>query len=91
MEERKPGHYLPARDIDWTAGAGQPAGVFWLDGRCVMAAHGTAAEAHLLEAGAIAVATLRFDRDFLEGRRPGARIERVGIPLRRAGWRRAAS
>lgn len=71
MDQDSPRHYLPARDIDWTGGAGQPAGIYWLDGRCRMAAHGTPAEANLLAAGAIHIATLRFEPDFLEGRRPG--------------------
>lgn len=87
MDQLKPDHHLPAHDINWTEGAGQPTGIFWLDGRCVMATHGTAAEAHLLEAGAIAVATLRFGPDFIEGTRPGARVERTGVPLVRKAWR----
>jgi hypothetical protein len=34
-----PKYEHPIYDINWTAGAGQPAGMYWLDGRILMAAH----------------------------------------------------
>lgn len=61
-----PGFEYYQDDINWTAGAGQPAGIFWLGGRCVLAAHGSAAEERLLGVGAVLVATLRFEPDPLE-------------------------
>ena len=78
-EQRKargPGYEQFEDDINWTAGAGRPAGMFWLDGRVVMAAHHTAAEERLLLQGAVLVATLRFDRDPLDGRQRGGEVER---------------
>jgi hypothetical protein len=70
-----PKYEHPIDDINWTAGVGKPAGVYWLDGRSVIAAHDSAAESALLERGAILIATLRFDRDPLESRHPGRVVE----------------
>jgi hypothetical protein len=64
-------------DINWTAGVGQPAGIFWLGGGCVMAAHESAAEERLLELGAVLVGTLRFDTDPLETVHRTGRVERL--------------
>ena len=81
MDKReKPKSELIVRQIAWSRGSDQPAGIFWLEGRCVMAGHGTAAESGFLEAGAIPVATLAFEPDPREGRRPGAVVERVALP-----------
>jgi hypothetical protein len=74
-----PGFEQYRDDINWTAGAGQPAGIFWLRERCVMAAHGTAAEDRLLDMGAIPVATLRFDADPIETVHRTGRVERMGV------------
>ena len=57
----KPKYAYPIHDINWTGGLGQPAGIYWLGGRSVIAAHGSAAEDRLLDLGAILMATLRFD------------------------------
>ncbi|HEX6309379.1 MAG TPA: hypothetical protein VFZ69_14380 [Longimicrobiales bacterium] len=78
-----PGFEQYQDDINWTAGIGRPAGIYWLAGRCVMATHGSAAEERLLGVGAVLVATLRFDPDPLE------RVHRSGTVERRAA-RRAA-
>lgn len=59
-------------DINWTAGVGRPAGVYWLDGRTVIAAHQSPAEENLVGRGAVLVATLRFDAD------PRERVHRHG-------------
>jgi hypothetical protein len=64
-------------DINWTAGVGRPAGIFWLGGRCVMAAHETPAESRLLELGAVLIGTLRFDADPLETVHRTGRVERI--------------
>ena len=72
-----PGFEQYQDDINWTAGAGQPAGIFWLGGRCVMATHGTAAEERLLDLGAVPVATLRFDDDPIETVHRTGRVERM--------------
>lgn len=53
-------------DVSRTIGVGQPAGIFWLAGRIMMAGHDTAAEDRLLGMGAVLVGTLRFDADPLE-------------------------
>ncbi|HEX2168536.1 MAG TPA: hypothetical protein VHG09_14975 [Longimicrobiales bacterium] len=66
-------------DINWTAGVGHPAGIFWLAGRCVMAAHESAAEERLLELGAVLVGTLRFDADPLETVHRKGSVERIGV------------
>jgi hypothetical protein len=71
-----PGYEHPVDDINWTAGVGRPAGVYWLEGRSLIAAHESAAEDRLLELGAILIATLRFDADPLESAPRGARVER---------------
>jgi hypothetical protein len=78
-----PGFEQYQDDINWTAGVGQPAGIFWLGGRCVMAAHDSAAEQRLLDLGAILVATLRFDADPLERVHRTGTVERIGA--QRAG------
>jgi hypothetical protein len=70
-----PKYEHPIDDINWTAGVGQPAGVYWLDGRSVIAAHDSAAESALLQRGAILIATLRFDRDPLESRYHGRMLQ----------------
>jgi len=72
-----PGFEQYQDDINWTAGVGRPAGIFWLGDRCVMAAHGTAAEERLLEQGAILAATLRFDADPLETVHRSGHVERI--------------
>lgn len=64
-------------DINWTAGVGQPAGIFWLGGRCVMAAHESAAEERLLDLGAVLVGTLRFDGDPVETVHSRGTVERM--------------
>ena len=76
-EEIEPGHILDIHDRQHESVVGRPAGIFWLDGRCVMAAHDTIAEARLLEIGAILVGTLRFDPEPLESVHPGATIDRI--------------
>lgn len=72
-----PKYEYPIDDINWTTGVGRPAGVYWLAGRSIIAAHDSAAESVLLEQGAILIATLRFDRDPLETVHRDGSIERV--------------
>jgi hypothetical protein len=72
-----PGFEYYQDDINWTAGAGRPAGIFWLGGRCVMAAHESAAEDRLFELGAVLVGTLRFDADPLETVHRTGQVERM--------------
>jgi len=64
-------------EINWTAGVGQPAGVYWLDGRTAIAAHGSAAEHHLLGRGATLVATLLFQPSPIERVHRTGRVHRV--------------
>jgi hypothetical protein len=72
-----PGYEHPVDEINWTAGVGQPAGIYWLAGESLIAAHESPAEDWLVAQGAVLIATLRFDRDLLDGRSPGARVERM--------------
>ena len=65
------------RDSEWSHAAAQPAGIFWLDGRSVIAALNTRAEQRLLAAGAVPIATLIFDLDPIEGIHPGHSVERM--------------
>jgi hypothetical protein len=64
-------------EINWTAGVGRPAGVYWLDGRSVIVAHESPGEERLLAEGAVLIATLRFDRDPLESSHRRRSVERV--------------
>ncbi len=73
----KPKYEYPIHGINWTSGLGQPAGIYWLEGESVIAAHGSQAEDYLLEMGAILVATLRFDGDPFERSHAGRRVQRV--------------
>ena len=73
-----PGFEQYQDDINWTAGVGRPAGIFWFGDRCVMAAHGTAAEERLLEQGAVLLRTLRFDADPLETLQRSGQVARIG-------------
>jgi hypothetical protein len=61
-----PKYEHPIYDINWTAGAGQPAGMYWVEGRILMAAHGSAAEDALLRLGGILVASLIYSPDPIE-------------------------
>jgi hypothetical protein len=64
-------------DINWTAGVGRPAGVYWLHGRSIIVAHESPGEERLLAQGAVLVATLRFDPDPLETRHARGAVDRV--------------
>lgn len=76
-DDVSPKYEHPVDDINWTAGVGRPAGIYWLAGRSVIAGHGTAAEQNLLDRGAVLIATLRFDADPLERSHAGRIVERV--------------
>jgi hypothetical protein len=76
-EYEAPKYEHPVDDINWTAGVGQPAGVYWLGGESRLAAHESAAERYLLEQGAILIATLRFDPDPAESVHRSGRVERI--------------
>jgi hypothetical protein len=75
MKFEKPDYEFPIEWRDWFTGAGQPAGIWWLDGRTWFAGFGSLAEARLMQAGAFHVATLQFEPDPLE------RTHR-GVPVR---------
>jgi hypothetical protein len=66
MKFEKPEYEYPIQDLKWTGAIGHPAGLYWLDGRCIIVAHDSPAEHWLLARGAILAATLRFDADPLE-------------------------
>jgi hypothetical protein len=70
-------YFLDVHEYSWTGTVGQPAGIFWIDGTSVIAAHASRTEQQLLARGAILVATLLFGRDPLEASHPGRAVERV--------------
>jgi hypothetical protein len=72
-----PGYEYPIHDVNWTAGVGQPAGMYWLQGRIVMAAHASPAECALRQHGAVLVATLRFDADPVETVHRTGAVDRI--------------
>jgi hypothetical protein len=63
MKFQRPKYEFPVEGIRRTAGVGQPAGLFLLDGDLHVVARWSAAEADLLERGAIHFANLRFDHE----------------------------
>jgi len=77
MNYEKPKYEFPIDWQDWCTGAGQPAGIWWLDGRTFFAGFGSLAETRLAEAGAFHVATLQFERDMLESRQSGRTVDLV--------------
>jgi hypothetical protein len=77
MRYEKPKYEFPIDWRDWCTGAGQPAGIWWLDGRTFFAGFGSLAEARLAEAGAFHLATLQFQSDALESRHPGATVDPI--------------
>lgn len=62
IRREKAEYELPVEGVRWTRGAGHPAGLFLLDGRCHMVALGSPAEEVLVERGAIHFASVTFDR-----------------------------
>ena len=77
MKEIAKDQETPLYGFHWSAGIGQPAGLFWLDGRCILAGLGTRAEAYLVARGAVPVGTLHFSRDPAEGTVPRAHVTPV--------------
>lgn len=73
--DEKPKYEYPIYGVNWTGGIGRPAGMYWLDGDIVIAAHGSPAEADLIARGGILAATLRFDSSPLERTHRGRTVE----------------
>lgn len=61
MKLEQPEYEFPIEDRQHARRAGQPAGIYLLDGRYHIAAHWTAQERALVARGALYVATLLFD------------------------------
>lgn len=78
MRYEKPKYEFPIDWQDWCTGAGQPAGIWWLDGRTFFAGFGSLAEARLAAAGAFHVATLQFESDVIDSRQRSRTIDPVG-------------
>ncbi|CAN5792449.1 hypothetical protein BH23GEM6_BH23GEM6_01700 [soil metagenome] len=57
---------LPVEGVAWTRGAGHPAAVYLLAGRCHFVAGGSPAEEVLVVRGALHMANVRFDQEQLE-------------------------
>lgn len=74
MKIDSPKYVLPAPDYAWAGSARHGAGIFFLDGRTHVAPHRSPAERDLLDRGALHLASLRFDPDPREGRRPGTEV-----------------
>jgi hypothetical protein len=74
----KPKYEFPIDWQDWCTGAGQPASIWWLDGRTFFAGFGSLAEASLAEAGAFHVATLQFHSDVMDSRQRARTVDPVG-------------
>jgi len=66
MKYEKAEYEIPIDGVAWTRGAGHPAGVYLLAGRCYFVAVGSPAEDVLVDRGALHMATVRFDQDELE-------------------------
>jgi hypothetical protein len=79
MRYEKPRYEFPIDWQDWCTGAGQPAGIWWLDGRTHFAGFGSMAEARLAAAGAFHVATLQFEGDVIDSRQRGRTIDSVEL------------
>jgi hypothetical protein len=85
MSYEKPEYELPIAGVAWTRGAGHPAGVYLLRGRCYFVALDSPAERVLVEKGALHMASVRFDPDPLE--KPHAnRSVRLVEPAAAARW-----
>lgn len=69
-----PDYEYPVEGVAWTAGVGRPAGIYWLDDRCIIAGHGSPAESWLLERRALLIATLRFEAEPYERHHPGRAV-----------------
>ncbi len=85
MKYEKPEYELPIPGVAWTRGAGHPAGVFLLDGRCYFVALDSPAERVLVEGGALHMANVRFDPEPLERSHP-KRSVRLVEPAVAARW-----
>lgn len=72
-----PNYEYPIDWINHARAAGQPAGIYLLDGVVRLALRFSAAEEALRAAGALYVATLAFGPTALEGTRPGATVRRT--------------
>ena len=91
MRDERPGtsHVLDVHDYQIASAPGQPAGIFWVDGQILMAAHDSPREAVLLARGAILVGTLRFEPDPLEASHPGRDVRRISTADARAMMQRS--
>ena len=85
MEPKEPTYEYPVEWINHTEGAARPAGIYLLDGMVRLAARHSAAEANLLRAGALYVATLCFGASPFE-RRCNGRVVEATAPRRLIWW-----
>lgn len=77
MKRKKPQYEFPVAGVAWTKGAGTPAGVFFLDGRCHLVAESSPAQDELLAQGALHIATVRFDGPVVETTFPGRPVRNL--------------
>ncbi len=85
MEPKDPAYEYPVEWINHTEGMARPAGIYLLDGAVRLAARHSAAEASLLRAGALYVATLCFGPSPFE-RGFSGRAVRATAPARLVRW-----
>lgn len=78
MKYEAPKYEFPIEWRDWCTRAGQPAGIWWLDGRTYFAGFGSLAELRLAEAGAFHVGTLQFHPDPVEGAPRRGHVQPLG-------------
>ncbi len=83
--EPKDRYEYPVDWINHTEGAGRPAGIYLLDGAVRLAARHSLAEANLLRAGALYVATLFFGSSPFERRFDG-RVVAARAPRQLVWW-----
>jgi hypothetical protein len=74
----KPNHQpqqaVPIPSSAWSQGIEQGAGIYFLDGRCHIAAHGSPGEAALADHGALLIAVVRFDAEATADARAGCSV-----------------
>lgn len=87
---QKERYEYPVEWINHTEGAARPAGIYLLDGAVRLAARHSAAEASLLQAGALYIATLSFSPSPFERRFAGRAVE-AAAPRRLVWWSAGAT
>ncbi len=75
MKPDSPKYELPVPGSAWATKVELGAGIYFLEGRTYVAGHSSPAEQRLLERGAFLLASLRFERELLEGSHPDCTVQ----------------